>query len=99
VARSKEVCRTTTDGVRSSLLQFMHEGGAMVITLAGRSVVAKTLSPASIKGARDESQPRPRRLSMEARPDVAGRVIYQLPIDGLLDSWAGTTMPVMRTSQ
>jgi hypothetical protein len=35
VTRSKEVSRITTDGVRSSLLKFMHEGE--VITLV-RSV-------------------------------------------------------------
>jgi len=27
----------------------------------------------------------------------ANYIIYQLPIDGLLDSSAGTTMPVVRT--
>jgi hypothetical protein len=69
------VSRTTTDGVRSSLLQFMHEEREMNRSL-GHGVYRWKLGP-----------------------DVAGRVVYQLPIDGLLDSWARTTMPVMRTSQ
>jgi hypothetical protein len=86
---------------------FMHEGETMVIIrISARSVLDLQNIIAGVREREMKGSslgPRPSRVrvyrvvSPPMSPALANHVIYQLPIGGLLDSCARTTMPVMRT--